>query len=292
MFYVTSNGGIKIYFDSLQLVKSPLNYTGGKFKLLPQILPLFPEHINIFYDLFGGGCNVAINVNANKIVYNDGNKFIAELVQYLATCDVDKELNIIDTIIQQYNLGKNTKKEYYYFRDMVYNQNPSPRLLFILSCFSLNYSIRFNRSGLFNQSCGNRSFSQNMRDRFKQFNYAAKCKNIEFYNKDFTEFNQFNQDDFVYLDPPYYPTVTAYTENNNWTINDEMRMYQYLDMLNTQHVKFALSNVSVYRDKGNTVLNEWAKQYIVHNLDFAYTNNNSHRKNNTAFTQEVLITNY
>ena len=29
-------------FNKEELIKSPLNYTGGKFKLLPQILPLFP----------------------------------------------------------------------------------------------------------------------------------------------------------------------------------------------------------------------------------------------------------
>ena len=26
-----------------EIIQSPLNYTGGKFKLLPQILPLFPK---------------------------------------------------------------------------------------------------------------------------------------------------------------------------------------------------------------------------------------------------------
>ena len=42
-------------FNKEDLIKSPLNYTGGKFKLLPQILPLFPNDINTFVDLFGGG---------------------------------------------------------------------------------------------------------------------------------------------------------------------------------------------------------------------------------------------
>jgi len=41
-----------------ELKKSPINYTGGKFKLLPQILPLFPSNIDIFVDLFAGGFNV------------------------------------------------------------------------------------------------------------------------------------------------------------------------------------------------------------------------------------------
>lgn len=33
-------------------LKSPLNYIGGKYKLLPQILPLFPKEISSFVDLF------------------------------------------------------------------------------------------------------------------------------------------------------------------------------------------------------------------------------------------------
>ena len=45
------------------MIQSPLNYTGGKFKLLPQILPLFPKNINTFVDLFCGGCNVGINID-------------------------------------------------------------------------------------------------------------------------------------------------------------------------------------------------------------------------------------
>ena len=52
-------------------IKSPLNYTGGKYKLLKQIIPLLPDNINTFVDLFGGGFNVGINVKANKIIYND-----------------------------------------------------------------------------------------------------------------------------------------------------------------------------------------------------------------------------
>ena len=35
-------------------IKSPLNYVGGKYKLLNEIIPLFPNDINTFVDLFGG----------------------------------------------------------------------------------------------------------------------------------------------------------------------------------------------------------------------------------------------
>ena len=35
-------------------VKSPLNYTGGKYKILPQIMSKFPSNIGTFVDFFGG----------------------------------------------------------------------------------------------------------------------------------------------------------------------------------------------------------------------------------------------
>jgi site-specific DNA-adenine methylase len=53
-----------------KIIKSPLNYIGGKQKILGQILPLFPAKINCFVDLFTGGCNVGINVNADKVICN------------------------------------------------------------------------------------------------------------------------------------------------------------------------------------------------------------------------------
>ena len=56
-----------------EIIQSPLNYTGGKFKLLPQILPLFPKNIDIFVDLFCGGANVGVNVKSNKTILNDTN---------------------------------------------------------------------------------------------------------------------------------------------------------------------------------------------------------------------------
>lgn len=39
----------------MEFIKSPLNYTGGKFKLLPQLLDVFPKDIETFVDLFAGG---------------------------------------------------------------------------------------------------------------------------------------------------------------------------------------------------------------------------------------------
>ena len=55
-------------------IASPLNYIGGKARILDQLLPLMPEEIDTFVDLFCGGCNVGMNVKAGHTIYNDTSK--------------------------------------------------------------------------------------------------------------------------------------------------------------------------------------------------------------------------
>lgn len=74
-----------------KLIKSPMNYIGGKYKLLPQILDLFPSKINMFYDVFGGGANLSLNVNSEHVYYNDIVPYVAE-VGYLTKRVVTKNI--------------------------------------------------------------------------------------------------------------------------------------------------------------------------------------------------------
>ncbi len=278
-------------FKKENLIKSPLSYTGNKFKLLPQILPLFPEDINYFYDVFGGSFTVGGNIDKGKVYYNEANGKVYELVRFLSECDLENSLLKIDNIIKLYKLDKKSKEEYTEFRKE-YNQNPNPLYLFILSCFSFNAQIRFNNKGEFNMPCGDKDFNNNIRQRFIEFNNKIKNKNIVFTNKDYKNVQIYNDNTLVYLDPPYLPTIATYTENSAWNEEKELEMYEYIDWLDSQNIKFALSNVIWYRGKQNKLLTNWSKKHKVHNLNFTYKNNNRYNKDNTLYTQEVLITNY
>ena len=46
--------------------KCPLNYAGGKFRVLHELEKYFPKNIHTLYDLFGGAGNVTANIKANK----------------------------------------------------------------------------------------------------------------------------------------------------------------------------------------------------------------------------------
>ena len=52
---------------------------GSKERLLNQLLPLFPEKISTFYDLFGGSAVVSLNVKADNYVLNDLSKHLYNL---------------------------------------------------------------------------------------------------------------------------------------------------------------------------------------------------------------------
>lgn len=58
----------------MKLVKSPLNSTGNKYRIIDQINKYFPEKIDCMIDLFCGGATVGLNTNAKKVIFVDNNE--------------------------------------------------------------------------------------------------------------------------------------------------------------------------------------------------------------------------
>lgn len=281
-------------FNKEELIKSPLNYTGGKFKLLPQILPLFPNDIRMFVDMFCGGCNVGLNVTADKIICNDYMQQIIDLYSKLRNNTTKDTFDHINKRITQLNLSMENKDGYLQLREM-YNKEKNPLDLFVLTCYSFNYSIRFNQSGEFNIAFGkDRSyFNSSIEERLKQF--IIKSKNITFTNFSFDDLKieKLSSDDFVYADPPYLITVANYNENGGWNEGMELKLLEKLDQCNNNGIKFGLSNVLEHKGKSNDILKDWAKKYNINYLDYDYSNCNYQTKDKTKKSSiEVLITNY
>ncbi len=299
-------------------VQSAINYTGGKFKLVPQLLPLFPKKIRNFYDVFAGGANITINIEAEKYFINDINKKVIELYEFFDKSEVDDILNNIEKIISEYKLSNtkiygyefyNTnstiglkevnKKSYIELRKRynagTFDKDIEPLIFYILIVFGFNNQIRFNSNGFFNMPTGKRDFNKKMALKLEKFINELHRRKIQYSSLDFKSFlnqQKFNDNDFVYLDPPYLLSTAAYNESGGWTEKDESDLLNCLDELNTKGVKFALSNVLIHKGNENKILSEWAKNYNVHELDFNYNNSNYQSKAKENNTLEVLITNY
>lgn len=277
-------------------IRSPMNYIGGKYKLLKQILPLIPEDIDCFYDIFCGGCNVGINVPSNKVICNDYFPYIITLYNKFQTENLSVLLQSIEDNIKKYNLSKDNQKGYLELREY-YNKNKDIIDFYTLLCFSFNHQIRFNSKQEFNTPFGRErsSFNDQLKKNFVAFIEKIQNINIEFTNHNFDFFkDQISSQDFVYCDPPYLITTATYNDGkrgfDGWNDEHERKLLNFLDHCNSKKIKFALSNVLTMGDKENTILKEWSKKYKVIALNFNY-NNSSYQKD-IKKTEEVLIINY
>ena len=281
----------------MEYIKSPLNYTGGKYKILPYILPKFPKNINTFVDLFGGGFNVGINVQAKKIIYNDHNPYLKEMFLYFK--ENNDIINKIKEIISEYSLSETNSEGYLKLRER-YNRGKSILDLFTLTCYSFNHQIRFNSKHEFNTPFGkNRSsYNQNIEQNLEAFITALKLKNIEFLSKDFNYIREydFKANDFVYCDPPYLISNAAYNDGKrgfkDWREREEEELLSLLDCLDKRKVKFMLSNVLEHKGEKNLKLIEWSKKYQISEIEKNYKNCNYHLKMKNNSTKEVIIYNY
>ena len=286
-----------------QQIKSPLNYIGGKTKLLPQLLPLFPNRIENFVDLFAGGCNVGINVKANKIYFNDNLIYLVEMYKAFQEKTLDFTLQHIDNRIAEFELSLKNEVGYKKLRD-TYNTEKNPLDLFVLIAFSFNHQIRFNNNHKFNNPFGrDRScYNPAMKENLINFIICLKENNVDFAANDFEHYNfsEFSDNDFVYCDPPYLITCGTYNDGKRgfkgWTEKEEKQLLKTLDSLDNKGIRFALSNVLEHKGKENTFLKSWVsknEKYRINYLNYHYSNSNYQtidRDKNASV--EVLITNY
>lgn len=307
-------------FEEKKYIASPMNYIGGKYKLLPQILPLFPRNVDTFIDLFCGGCNVGINVNAKQYIFNDNNQEIIGLYSIFQNTPIQQILTSVIDTIYQYGLSNTALYGYAHFGCdsssglAKYNKEAFNRLrkdfnvlqqknyhyyilLFVLIVYSFNNQIRFNNKKQFNLPVGKRDFNKKIQDKLTNFIQEIQNKNCVFTNHSFLDFDisKLTKNDFIYIDPPYLITCASYNENGGWTEQNEKELLLFLEKLNKYNIRFALSNVLQNKGKENFLLREWCAAHSnikVIPIKNSYANSNYHTKDKTNNCEEVLIINY
>ena len=295
--------------------RSPLFYVGDKYKLIKEIKGYFPASINRFFEPFVGGGSVFLNVKSNEYFLNDIDTHVVELHEFLCSHvdNTDEFFKIIFSLIDKYSLScsykedivpeelKRQYKKTYYSRfnktnytklKKSYNKASEQKIaeLYVLLIYGFNRMLRFNSKGEFNLPVGNVDFNKNVYDALCNYFEINRNRQIHWSSLDFRDFFNsiiWQEDDFVYLDPPYLITFSEY--NKYWNEQTESDLLAHIDDLNSKSIKFAVSNVTHYKGKENTLFLKWAEKYNVHSISSNYI---SYHDNTIKDFKEVLVTNY
>ena len=305
-------------------IKSPLNYTGNKVRILNQILPHFPTGLKMT-DLFCGGANVGINSSFEEVTFIDSDLKVIGLLKTLAFQDPTKFLKEIEKIIETYNLSYSAKYTYFYYISKIsdnrnnglkkYNSEGYYKLredynslsnkqtlkancmLYTLMIYAFNNDIRFNSVGEFNLPVGKTDLNKVNIEKIYNFKEAVTKKKIEFIKSDFREkttIDIVNKSDFVYMDPPYLITEAVYNKTSKWNENTENQLMQFLSYLVEIKKPFILSNVLSKSEKSNLPLSNWItnnkNQIFVYDINYHYRSSSYHKKNRNSKEKEIIVT--
>lgn len=309
----------------MDLIKSPLNYTGNKYRILSQITPHFPKQINCMVDLFCGGATVGLNVQAKKVIFVDSNERVIDLLKFLSEQNFDEFIGACEKIIDKYNLSYSYKYGYSIYRKKCENQSDNNGLkdynsvgfyrlrddynaiknkksataitmLYMLMVYGFNNDIRFNSDGDFNLPVGKTDLNKMNVEKIRH--YIDRVKNMEtvFVCASFTDaiFEYIVASaDFVYMDPPYLLGNAVY--NTSWSSDMEHKLLDFIDTLIERKINFALSNVLEKVGQVNEPLAYWChkRQGVidVHHIEYHYRSASYNKTTRNAQEQEVLIVN-
>ena len=297
------------------IARSPLFYVGDKYKLVREIRTHFPAHINRLIEPFVGGGSVMMNVDADGYLLNDINSYVINLHRMLRGY-IGREsefINELYALIDNYGLSLSLRSDVvpkdmkvanpktYYARynkagyqrmkaDFINGGQQDMMRLYLLLIYGFNHMLRFNGKGLFNLPVGNVDFNQNVQDALTDYFQLLSQKRPEWHNEDYRQFLgniDYQPEDLVYLDPPYLITFSEY--NKLWNEDTERDLLALLNNLNERGINFAISNVTHYRGRTNTLFLEWSEHYHTNSIKSNYISFND---NSIKQFSEVLVTNY
>ena len=233
-------------------IKPFVKWAGGKNGLINSLISFIPKNFNSYFEPFvGGGAlffylkNLNI-LNSKKIYLNDKN---TELINAYKQIKINP-----NKLLEELEILKNNhSKEYFYKirnldRDFdFYSLSEvfrAARFIYLnKTCF--NGLCRYNAKGNFNTPMGSYK-NPKIYDKDLIFSVHKVLKNVSITNKDFEVVSlKAKKGDFIYFDPPYYPlnkTSSFVSYTDNFSANEQIRLYKLFKMLDCEGIKVLQSN--------------------------------------------------
>lgn len=231
-----------------KLVAPVLKWVGGKRQLLSTLTPLLPRRITTYCEPFVGGGALLFHLQPNTAYINDIN---GDLIRVYNVIKSDVESLI--TALQEF---KNEADFFYAVRDWdrdkekyssLSDVQKAARILYLnKTCY--NGLFRVNNAGEFNSPFGNyRNPNIVNAPTLRAVSLYLNTATVRLTSLDYAEvLKTLQKGVFVYLDPPYDPvsdtsSFTGYSKGG-FTRDDQIKLRECCDDLNTRGIKFMLSN--------------------------------------------------
>jgi DNA adenine methylase len=182
-----------------------IKWSGGKSDEIKMFEKYFPDSYNLYIEPFIGGGSVYFYLNPDNAVINDIHTELIDLYQSIGEGESDKIYDFMEN-------NPNDEETYYKIRDeMIINDKLDSAKRFYYqrkTCF--RGMLRYNKNGKFNIPFG-RYKTINYKD-LKNKDYELLLNRTEILNKDFNYiFENYNdENNFMFLDPPYDSEFTDY----------------------------------------------------------------------------------
>ncbi len=180
---------------------------------------------------------------------------------------------------------------YMCIRDMYNNKSLNQQLhtacFYFIREYCYSSMFRFSKDGKFNVPYGGRSYNlKYMTSKIEQMqskDMISYFKNTEIHNLDFEKFlNLFelNENDFIFLDPPYDSEFSTY-DNNSFDKNEQIRLRDCMKNTKAKWMLIIKKTDFIYELYKDFNIFEYDKNYLV-----------SFKNRNNRDVKHLLITNY
>ena len=224
-------------------VPHPIQYQGSKRSLASTILRYFPIKFPRLVEPFAGTAAISIacaaRAKTNSYWINDLNKPLAELLGLIIN-HPDEIADYYETI---WNQQHDDPIEHYYRVREDFNRTEDPRSFLYLLARCAKGSVRYNTEGLFNQSPDKRRHGtrpETMRENIFGVSALLKGKSV-ISSLDYKDVLSYvNEDDIVYMDPPYQG-VCDDRDSRYFSRISYDEFVSALSELNTRQIRYAVS---------------------------------------------------
>ena len=223
-----------------------LKWAGGKRQLIPQMNNFFPKNYNRYIEPFIGGGAVFFHLLPDDSIISDNNP---DLINCYRVVKQD-----VEGLIKSLKIHKYEKDYYYEIRALDRDRKKYAELSDVekasrsiyLNKSGYNGLYRVNSKGFFNVPFG-RHKNPNICDEENLRKVSQVLKNVKIYLGSFEICLDFaEKNDFVYLDPPYYPLsdtalFTSYTKKS-FDRSSQIKLFEVFKELNNRECNILLSN--------------------------------------------------